>query len=254
VLPWKSKRLELWVSPTQTTLSLQNRGSAEVLAQVARGNEDDLSSHFALCLQALPAQRCGLHIVLDDALVKFWKVVPPANTVQFDDLGAAARIRFEALHDLPVSEWTIQADWNAREPFLACAVPAHFLTALGECLNKPKSHRTKVIACTPAFIHCWNRHQPHMANSVQGLGVVNETTVTIAIIQNAKLIETRCFPLPDVRLESLQGLDQAIQNWGVQLDRKIPELMWLTGRLSRMWRGCKTDRINWRCLIAQGAA
>lgn len=254
MLPWKSKRLELWVSPTQTTLYLQNRGSAEVLSQVARGNEDDLPSHFSLCLQALPALRCVLHIVLDDALVKFWKVAPPANTGQFDDLGAAARIRFDALYDLPVSDWVIQADWNAKAPFLACAVPAHFLAALGDCLNKPKYQPTKVVACTAAFIHCWNMHQPHMANQVQGIGVVNETTVTIAIIQNAKLIEVRCFPLLDVALESLQGLDQAIQNWGIQLDLKIPELVWLTGRLSRMWMGSKTDRINWRRLIAQGAA
>lgn len=254
MLPWKSKRLEMWVTPTLTTLYLQNNGRANVLARVGRGADDDLASHFALCLQAIPAQRCTLQIVLDDALARFWKVEPPANTTQFDDLGAAARIRFEALYGLPTSEWLIQGDWNANAPFLACAVPVNILAALGECLNLPKYQRAKIIGCTPAFVHSWNQHESHMANNIQGLGVVNEKTVTIAIIRQANWIEVRCMPLVDLEQESLQGLDQAIQNLGLQLDLKAPDVVWLTGKIPRPWMNCKTDRISWRRLISQGAA
>lgn len=254
MLPWKSKRLEMWVTPTLTTLYLQDSGRADVLAKVERSSDDDLASHFALCLQAVPTQRCTLQIVLDDSLARFWKVEPPANTTHFDDLGAAARIRFEALYGLPVSEWLVQGDWNAKAPFLACAVPGNILAALGECLNVPRYQHTRVIGCTPAFVHSWNQHQPHMPNNIQGIGVVNQKTVTIAIIQNAKWIEVRCMPLVDVGQESLQGLDQAIQNLSLQLDLKMPNVVWLTGKIPRPWMSCKTDRINWRRLIAQGAA
>jgi len=254
VLPWRNKRLEMWVTPTRTTLSLQGSGRADVLAKVERGSDEDVASHFALCLQAVPVQRCTLQIVLDDSLARFWKVEPPVNTAHFEDLCAAARIRFEALYDLPISEWEIQGDWNATEAFLACAVPVNILAALSECLNVPKHRRTKVIGCTPAFVHSWNQHQPQMANKIDGIGVVNEKTVTIAIKQNAKWSEVRSMPLMEVGKESLQSVDQAIQNLSLQLDLKIPDAVWLTGKIPRQWMGCKTERIHWRRLVGEGAA
>lgn len=245
---WKSNPLIMWVSPTRTAFYQQRQAGGALLADLPWTNEQNLAQHIDRCLQQLPASRCTLQIILDDALVRYWKVTPPQNIARLDDLRAAARIRFEALYDLPLSDWIIEADWHATEVFLACAIPASLILGLSQRLNQPEYRHVTVTGYDPAFIYHWNHHQPQLANTMEGFGVLGTGTMTVALIHNAKITAVRCLPLADLQPHSLQALDQAIQNLGLQLEIAPPGKIWLTGNLPDAWKPYKTSHIKWRRL------
>ena len=98
---------------------------------------------------ALDARRAGKHVdvVLDDAVARFLVVRPGEGVDSLSDLRAIVAARLEDLFGLDATAWRIEADWQARRPFLACALPIDLLQAVRDTL--PAARRI-----APAIVHC----------------------------------------------------------------------------------------------------
>jgi len=98
---------------------------------------------------ALDARRAGKHVdvVLDDAVARFLVVRPGEGVVSLSELRAVVAARLEDLFGLDATAWCIEADWQARRPFLACALPTDLLQVVRETLPAARS-------IAPAFVHC----------------------------------------------------------------------------------------------------
>ncbi|MDC6127613.1 Lrp/AsnC family transcriptional regulator, partial [Burkholderia gladioli] len=57
-----------------------------------------------------------------DELARYFIVTPADNSRRLQDLRAAAEVRLQMLYGDDPVRWQILADWQAAEPFLACAV------------------------------------------------------------------------------------------------------------------------------------
>ena len=93
-------------------------------------------------------------IVLAHELVRLFIVTPPHNTSCLQDCQAAAEMRFQALYGEPAAAWQLEAAWDARQPFVVCAVPRALLAALQQLAA---THRLTLIEVVPQFIAAWSR-------------------------------------------------------------------------------------------------
>jgi hypothetical protein len=117
-------------------------------AEIRPGGADDVHQLEAVLREwwaAAPRRR--VQVILDDALARFFVVRPPIGVAGLAELRAVTAARFEDLFGHEASSWSIEADWDARRHFLACAVPQRLVQALREAFPSAAS-------IAPAFVHC----------------------------------------------------------------------------------------------------
>jgi hypothetical protein len=148
---------------------------------------DSLSVGLNAALKTAECRRMRTHVVLADELVRYFMVTPPTNAGSLRDCRAAAQMRFQTLYGEPATAWRIEADWDAREPFLACAMPANLLSALHAVAAE---HRLDLVEMLPQFVAEWNRWHRKLPGDAW-LGVVHERGMTIGAIHEGRLRAVR---------------------------------------------------------------
>ena len=146
--------------------------------------------------KAAGARGAPIHVTLADDLVRYFIVTPPANVGRAQDLRAAASVRFQALYGSAAASWHIVADWQAAEPFLACAVSHHLVAALqmaatrvGGCL----------VSVTPGFVDAWNRSRKQLGAQVW-VATLRHNALTVGLVGDSskpRLASVRTLVLPD---------------------------------------------------------
>ncbi|ALL71068.1 hypothetical protein K788_0002105 (plasmid) [Paraburkholderia caribensis MBA4] len=171
---------------------------------------DALSASIAAALDEADAARMAVHATLDDDLVRYFIVTPPANGARMQDLRAAAGVRFQMLYGEPLSDWHLAADWQCAAPFLACAVSRGLHAALQIAVD---AQRASLASVTPHFVAAWNRTR-HRLGADAWLATLGEHALTLGLVAGAKkprLAAVRTLPLP----------------------KAIPSMAWLRDQLSR---------------------
>lgn len=180
------------------------------LPAFASATPDMLSAPIAAALDAAGGARVPVHATLDDDLVRYFIVTPPANGARMQDLRAAAGVRFQVLYGEPLADWHLAADWQCAAPFLACAVSRRLHAALQLAVN---AQRACLASVTPSFVAAWNRSRRRLGADTW-LATLGEHALTLGLVAGVK----------KPHLAAVRTL---------QLPKTIPSMAWLRDQLAR---------------------
>jgi hypothetical protein len=213
---------------------LQTR--SEVIAECAISGEDSSSpegvvAKLGALLKDAHCSRLPARIVLSDSWVRRWMATPPQNATCLADCQAAAQARFQALFGEPISDWQLAADWDARRPFLACAIPRSLLAALEQVA---RDRSLILLEVAPQFVVAWNRWRADLKAGAW-FGVLHQKVLTFAVPGRNGLEVVREVTLPDeMRLDQLQ-LPEILAREALRLNLPMPSEIRLCGQIPSHW-------------------
>lgn len=172
--------------------------------------------------------------VLADELTRLWQVTPPAGAARMADIEAAAALRFQSLYGEAPGAWQISADWDARQPFFAAAVPR---TLLAELRLVAQEYKLSVVAIEPHFVSAWNRWHGALKPGTW-LGLMHDRLLTLAVIgaesdARSGLRAVRALPVPPGA--DLQWLTQALTREALLHNIAVPAMLQVCGTLPEAW-------------------
>lgn len=167
-------------------------------------------------------------IVLADQRVRLFMVTPAHNTGSLQDCQAAASMRFQQLYGEPISSWQLQADWQARQPFLACAVPRALLAPLEQVARQ---YRLTLVSVVPQFVAAWNRWHPSLSNR-SWFGVRHDQSLTLAAIEHNSLCAVKTMQLAPGAWQDPGWLSAHLTREALRLNLALPEKLQLCGMAS----------------------
>lgn len=168
-------------------------------------------------------------IVLADELVRLWQVTPPAGAARLADIEAAAGLRFHALYGEAPALWQITADWDARHPFFAAAVPRALLGVLGQVARE---HGLAVVEIVPHFVAAWNRWRGALKPGAW-FGLLHQRLLTLAAIEGGRVRAVRALPVPAGADHG--WLSQALTREALLHQLEAPPLLQLCGAPPAQW-------------------
>ena len=185
-------------------VGVSRKAAAVVVERLLAGHEphegvaaaDMLAAHLAAAVDEAGCNGLPVHVTLADDLVRYFIVTPPANGARMQDLRAAAEVRFQMLYGDAASAWQVAADWQAAEPFLACAVSRRVSMALqvaaqqgGGCL----------VSVTPNFVSAWNGSRRQIGAHTW-LATLSDCALTLGLVADTskpRLASVRTLMLPE---------------------------------------------------------
>ncbi len=158
-------------------------------------------------------------LVLADEWVRYFMVTPPTAARSLDDCRAAARLRFLQLYGSPPDDWTIRADWQAGQAFLACALPAALLAHLHQSVA---AAGLRLAAVQPQFVAAFNAWR-RLDNHASWFAVCHRQQLMLGMLQHSRLVAVR--PL---QWSATEALDTLIRREALRLQLPLPRrIRWL---------------------------
>lgn len=225
--------LRIGVSAQALTLVRSSRWrGAAVLAELALdGHAPGAPERLAPALrQLLQGQRgLPLTIVLDDALVRLWQVVPPQGATRLGDVKAAAALRFQSLYGEAPAAWCVTADWDAGAPFFAAALPRTLLALLEAAA---RDAHCGIVEIAPQFIHAWNRWHRALKPGAW-FALAHEGLLTLGAGDGRRLSALRSVPLPAAN--DLAWLQAQVAREALRLNLAVPQQVQACGQVPPAW-------------------
>ena len=231
--------LRIGVSRTRITLLTSGgfpRSRISLLADAAVAEEaaaipERMGAQLHSMLVAANCAGRTTTIVLSDELTRFLMVTPPKNSGSLADCRAAAEMRFRDLYAEPVSDWKLDADWQAQQAFLACAIPRALLNVLQQTAHK---NRLKLVSLAPQFILAWNRWrkklQPHA-----WFGVAHASMLTLGAVDAQRLCAVRAITMPPGAWQDSHWLPEQLTREALRLNLPAPSHIQLCGSVPGQW-------------------
>lgn len=222
---------------------LQTHG--EILAEWAGSEEEctppeSVINKLGVLLKDVDCSRMPARIVLSDSWVRRWMVVPPQNATSLADCRAAASVRFQALFGDAMSDWHLAADWDARQPFLACAIPRTLLTALQQVASE---HRLVLLEVAPHFVAAWNSWRKHLQEGIW-FGVLHQKVLTFAVLGKNGPEFVRDVALPDEAMRDQHRVPEILAREALRLNVPMPPEIRLCGQIPAHWVMQKIANLN----------
>lgn len=230
-----------WSRP-RATLLVESRPTPE-----ASANADGMAGRLRGVLAEAKCGNRSATIILDDDLVRFFMVAAPQNATRIQDCQAAAEMRFHALYGNSSEEWQLAADWNARHPFLVCAIPRALLTALRTAAGE---YRLQVVAIVPQFVAAWNRWRPAL-RSDSWFGVVHDGMLTLGVAHAGRLCAVRRMRLPGGGGDEAGWLAGQLSREALRQNIPAPARVQLCGRMPGQWTIHESDTLTCERLDAE---
>ncbi|WP_227496536.1 hypothetical protein [Massilia litorea] len=172
-----------------------------------------------------------LSVVLADELARMWQVTPPPQAASPADLEAAAAMRFTSLFGAAPGGWTLAADWQASQPFLAAAVPAPLLESLALAAREARCPLVEVVPQFVAAMNGWRR----LRRPGAWFGLVHGQVLTLAAYDGRVLVALRTAVVPPGADRA--WLDGHVGRDALRLGLAAPKLLQLCGAAPRAWAG-----------------
>lgn len=221
------------------------RSRSEVLADCRLSEEEAaapalLAAKLQNLLRDAQCERFPARIVLADSWVRSWVVIPPQNAVHFSDCEVAAAARFQALYSESLTNWHMTADWDARRPFLACAIPRVLLAALNQVASECK---LVLLETAPQFVVSWNRWHTEL-NAGAWFATLHENVMTIAAISQRRLSAVRAVTLSPEAVLDQNCLPKILALEALRLNLPMPSDIQLCGQIPLHWTMPEVGALN----------
>lgn len=209
---------------------------SEVLAEWAGAEEECTSpeiviNQLSLLLRTADCAGMPARIVLSDSWVRRWMVLPPQNATHLADCQAAAKARFQTLFGDALSDWNLAADWNARQAFLACAIPRSLLAGLQQVAGE---HRLILLEVVPQFVAAWNRWRKDLQAGIW-FGVLQHEVLAIGVLGQNGLEVTRDVTLSDEAMRDQHRVAEILAREALRLNVPMPPEIRLCGQIPAHW-------------------
>lgn len=178
-------------------------------------------------------------VIVSDTLARLFVVEPPRNATRPSDCKAAAELRFHALYGDNAATWTLRADWDARHPFLACALPCWLLDGLRQAASERKLALTRV---QPRFVAQWNRWRRSLKDGAW-FGSAHAGTLTLGLVAQGRLLEVRNLPIPVEAVHDAQWLDKQLARVALRSALAAPSRIRLCGTIPVAWLEASPDGV-----------
>lgn len=178
-------------------------------------------------------------VVLADGWTRLFLVTPPIDAVCLEDCRAAAARRFQLLYGDSPTQWLIEADWNAKHPFLACALPRSIPTTL---MHLADSYKLKLLGIAPQFVVGWNQWR-RAQRSDSWFGTVHQNDITLGAVSQGRLIAIRRLQVASADIKDRRCFLMQIQREALKLSLPPPSSIALCGQFPQEWTTIDTDGI-----------
>jgi hypothetical protein len=208
----------------------------EVVAEWT-GSQDECTSpesvinKLGVLLKEVDCQGMPARIIVSDVWVRRWMVVPPHNATSIADCQAAASARFQTLFGDAISGWHLAADWDARHPFLACAIPRPLLAALQQLANE---HGLVLLEVVPHFVAAWNSWRKHFQAGTW-FGVLHQKVLTFALVGQNGPEFVRDVTLPYEAMRDQYRVPEILGREALRLNVPVPMEIRLCGQVPAHW-------------------
>lgn len=192
---------------------------------------EQLTSQLRAILAESTCSGMSASIVLSDAWARLFIVTPPHNTVWRRDCQAAAEMRFQTLYGDRSDDWRLEANWDARHPFLACAIPNGLLDALREVAWE---NGLQLISVAPHYIAAWNRWRKGL-HAGAWFGALNDNSLTLGMIERGRLVGVRLIAIPAHACEDPHWLRTHLAREALKMNLSVPNHVQLCGRAPEQW-------------------
>jgi len=198
------------------------------------------------------------HVIVDDALVRSWRVEPPLNASRRQDCVAAALMRFAMVYDEAPADWLVRAELDARLPFMACAVRKDFVAAIAEVLQR---HRLTMAVMEPRFVALWNHWRRRLPANAWLL-VSSEAGLQLGVTQAGRLCAQRRLDpsvgempageTPAGETPTAAWLAQAVQREADRFNIAVPACLAVCGTVQPAWLELSSPRCLHLGSVADG--
>lgn len=237
------KLLQLGITPTAIALQQSSgwwnarmRPLAEcVLANNADNSPEVLAEALRRLFKEAQCTAKPLMVAMADKWVRMFMVTPPRNTASLEDCRAAMSMRFAQLYGDNISNWALQADWQANRPFLVCAMPAWVLDVIKAVADE---YRLTLLSIVPQFVIAWNRWHPDL-NHNDWFGIGHDGCLSFAAIDQNTLHSVRTIPIDAAAWQDPQWLAAHLEREALRMNLPPPSRIRLCGAIpSRIFTHC----------------
>jgi len=205
----------------------------------AEASPETLAALIAAVLDESGCSGLPVHAMFADELVRYFVVTPADNSVQMQDLRAAASGRFQMLYGDDPAGWQLVADWQAAEPFLACAVSRRWWDAWRRAGGVG---RGCVVSAMPEFVAAWNLSRRELGADTW-LATRGEHALTLGLITatpRSRVAAVRTLALPDP-VPSITWLREQVARVALFDNLPAPSALLLHGPRCDVWLPAATD-------------
>ena len=183
-----------------------------------------------------------LRVVLSDELVRLWQVAPPVGAARMADLEAACALRYHALFGASPAGWQISADWNARRPFLAAAMPQ---ALLGRLTQAAADQGFRLVEVAPQFVAALNQFRA-LRRPGAWFGLVHGGVLSVAAFDGKQLAAVRTAPIPEGA--DRDWLEGHVAREALRVGLGRPERLQVSGPAPQGWAS-SAGRLKFACTL-----
>lgn len=196
----------------------------------APGNAQ-ISVHLRDLFTGVAGEKRSVHVTISDALARYFMVKPARNTATLRDCKDMARMRFEQLYGETESDWVIQAEWQAQQAFLACALPQSLLS---DMTNMTNEHRITFMSIAPQFVRAWNRWHTQITHG-DWFAVIDKNTLSLACIDHDSLCDLRVIAFTENDMKQPDWLMLQIHQQALRQALVLPIRLSYSGSMPYKW-------------------
>lgn len=156
---------------------------------------------------------------IGNVLTRHFVVTPPAHVRTAAELRRIAQLRFEALFGQSCESWSLQADWSASRPFLACAVPQALVRGIVDLAAELRAATPYIV---DEFSWAWNASRLDRQAVGARCWVMHEGRES-AILAATHAGRIRSIAAVDAdAIRSGTGLLSLLQQWALRWSCELP--------------------------------
>lgn len=218
---------------SRQTAKIRRAKTLEATAPVPFDIEQDdhhFCAHWQSVFTSYPDRKLLLELIVDDVLVKYFVLAPPAQARSLKDLHAAAQMRLETLFGVSGDDWLISADWQGNKPSLICAVPKVLLEKIGIA---SKQSGQQILSSQPRFVWLWNQCKQRLP--MDGwFASVDEQIMTLAAFRGGSVNMITSILLP--KDSDNVWVQTQLQRLAMLHHLTPPAQLLLAGRIPAAWQ------------------
>lgn len=235
---FSSSSLLLAIAPDSCLLLQRSRRGQRLLARAPLDPQQDLLPQLQSALgEHLQSGPPLLHCVLDDAWARYFLVTPAPNSQRLADCEAAAQMRFHARYGDALQDWQIQANWDALQPFLACALPRSLLAQIAQL-----GANLQVQSITPYAAHYWGQYRRTLPQTGCVL-LFADNQMLLLFLEKGQIKACQSCLLPAGFWEQGQ-LPELLQRESLRLGQSLPPQIHIGGQYPKAARDVKMAQVE----------